>query len=115
MFRISWIGACLALVSCASVPSASTGQHLTPATEQARLVRLCADYIDSEAGLNGTMGSPKLLNRSDDKEAQIVTLTLIVLIPKGDQPYRQEVRCTISTEEPSRVVAMVFSFCGEGC
>lgn len=115
MIRISWIAMCLTLVACASVPSDSTGKRQSPDAEQRRLVRLCADEIDPEIGLTANLPIPSVVRRSDNEEGQLVELTLMVLVPKDDQPYRQEVICTISTEEEPRVVGIVFSLCGEGC
>lgn len=115
MIRISWIVICLSLVGCASVPSDSTGQRQSPDPEQDRLVRLCADEIDPAIVLSAKQPLPTVLSRSEEEEAQLVKLTLMVLIPKDAQSYRQEVICTISTEEEPRVVGMVYSMCGEGC
>lgn len=115
MIRMSWIAICLTLVACASVSSDSTGKRQSPDAEQGELVRLCADEIDPEIGLSAKLPIPTVVSRSDDEEGQLVKLTLMVLVPKDDKPYRQEVICTISTEGEPRVVGMVFSFCGEGC
>ena len=115
MIRIAWIFIGLTLFGCASVPSDSTGQRRSPDPEQNRLVRLCADEIDPAIVLSAKQPMPTVVSRSDEEEGQLVRLTLMVLIPKDDQSYRQEVICTISTEEEPRVVGMVYSLCGEGC